>query len=214
MSVGAMAIFAAWRLVAAHRATPWSLIAPLTGLLGAGAVLTGRVALSPRVEPFAATLAGLGSGILFYGATVGFVLIARRWPVFDRHVAEIYGQRRGVSLPGAVVLAAGVTAPGEELFWRGLFQGVLAAHAGWWAAAGMTWASYAGAVSGSGSLPIVTGGIVGGVIWGGLAVWTHGVLAGVACHAMWTSLMLIAPPGGATRTPRALPPAGESRATR
>ena len=196
MSVGAVAVLAAWRLVAARRATPWNLIVPATGLLGVLAVVTGRVALSPRVGLLVAGVTGLGAGLLLYGATVGFVAVVRRWPVFDRHVEAIYQQRAGVTLPWAVVLAAGVTAPGEELFWRGLFQGVLAVHLGWWGAAATTWACYVGVAAGSGSLPLVAGAIVGGAVWGGLAVWTHGILASLACHAVWTSLMLAAPPGG------------------
>jgi membrane protease YdiL (CAAX protease family) len=212
MSVGAVAILVAWRLVAARRASPWNLIVPVTGLLGAGAVATGHVALSPSADPYAAAVAGLGAGLLLYAATVGFVMGVRRWPVFYRHVGAIYAQREGVPLPWAVALAAGVTAPGEELFWRGLFQSVLAAHLGWWGAAGATLACYVGVASGSGSLPLLAGGIVGGAVWGGLAVWTHGVLAGLACHAIWTALMLIAPPGGGTRTTEGRPRGGESRA--
>jgi membrane protease YdiL (CAAX protease family) len=211
MTVGGVAVFTAWRMVVGRRATVWNLIAPLTGLLGAAAVLTGRVGLSPGVHPVAAAVAGVGAGILLYGATAAFVLIVRRWPVFDRHVAEIYGQRRGFPLAGAVILAAGVTASGEELFWRGLFQEVLAVHLGSWGAAGAAWAAYIAAASGSGSLPIVAAAVVGGAVWGGLAVWTQGVLAGLACHAVWTTLMLVAPPGGTSPGPAGFRRADASR---
>jgi membrane protease YdiL (CAAX protease family) len=47
------------------------------------------------------------------------------------------------------------------------------------------------------NLPIVAGGIVAGAAWGGLALWTHGVLASLLCHSVWTGLMLAFPPGAA-----------------
>jgi membrane protease YdiL (CAAX protease family) len=138
--------------------------------------------------------------VALYLATAAFVMIVRRWPVFERHVREIYDQRKGLPLGAALLLAAGVTAPGEELFWRGLFQTRLAGEFGWVVAAAVTWACYVAVNLVSGSLPIIAGGIVAGAAWGALALWTHGVLASLLCHVVWTGLMLAVPPGrGATR---------------
>ena len=144
-----------------------------------------------------AALGGLGAGAALYAATAGFVLVVRRWPVFDRHVAEIYDQRKGLSLPVALILAAGVTAAGEELFWRGLVQGRLSESIGWILGALVTWFAYMLANASSQSLPILAGAIVAGAVWGSLALWTHGVLSSLLCHALWTALMLAFPPGGA-----------------
>jgi hypothetical protein len=36
-------------------------------------------------------------------------------------------------------------------------------------------------------------------VWGALALWTHGVLASLLCHGVWTGLMVTLPPGGAGR---------------
>jgi len=203
MVCGAAAIVVAWRFIAAGRGTAWSVIAPVTGVIGLAAVATGQIELSPKVRPLPAALVGLAAGILFYLATVAFVLVVRRWPVFDRHVAEIYDQRKGFPMLPALILASVVTAPGEELFWRGLFMGVLAEHIGWWAAAAATWVAYAMVTASSGSLPLIAGGIVGGAVWGGLALWTRGVLAALVCHAVWTALMLLNPPGGSAPLTRA-----------
>ena len=199
MAGGAVAAFAAWRVVAAGRATPWNLITPLTAALGLAALLTGKVGLSPEVPIPRAVLGGLGAGIVLYAATAAFVIVIRRWPVFDRHVTEIYDQQRGLPLVAALLLAAAISAPSEELFWRGLFQGAVAGPVGWWAAAGLTWAAYVAVNCASGSLPIAAGAIVAGGVWGVLAVWTHGVLASILCHVSWTALMLIKPPGGVAR---------------
>jgi membrane protease YdiL (CAAX protease family) len=203
MVCGAAAVVVAWRFVAAGKGTAWSVITPVTGVIGLAALATGQVELSPRVRPLIAALAGLAAGVLFYLATVAFVLVVRRWSVFDRHVAEIYDQRKGFPVLPALILASAVTAPGEELFWRGLFPGVLAEHIGWWTAAAATWAGYALVTTSSGSLPLIAGGIVGGAVWGALALWTHGVLAALVCHAVWTALMLLNPPGGSARLTRA-----------
>ena len=138
-----------------------------------------------------------------HGARIVFVLIVRRAPVFDRHVEEIYDQRKGRSLPEALGLAAFIVAPGEELFWRGLFQGRLASAIGWPGAAALTWGIYIVVNAASESLPILLGAVVSGAVWGGLALWTHGVLASLTCHTVWTGLMLVFPPGGSSRRPPA-----------
>jgi membrane protease YdiL (CAAX protease family) len=102
-------------------------------------------------------------------------------------------------LPVAIVLGAAITAPGEELFWRGLFQSRLAGSLGWGLAALITWVASLAVYVGSGNLPIIAGAVVGGAVWGSLALWTHGVLASILCHSIWTALMLAVPPGRTAR---------------
>ncbi len=194
---GGLGVFVAWRLVALRKTSVWVALGLVEGAAGLAALAAGRTPLSPRVAAGWAALAGLGAGAALYGATVAFVLVVRRWPPFDRHVAEIYDQRKGLSLPAALVLAAGVTAAGEELFWRRLVQGRLAESIGWTMGALVTWGAYIVANAASRSLPILAGAIVSGAVWGVLALWTHGVLASLLCHSLWTALMLAFPPGGA-----------------
>jgi membrane protease YdiL (CAAX protease family) len=199
LAAGAVGVFVAWRLVVAGRVSVWTAMGLATGAAGLASLATGRLSLSPRVAWAWSAAAGVGVGILLYLATAVFVLLVRRWSNFDRHVEEIYDQRRGLPLSLAIVLAALVVAPGEELFWRGLFQGRLAEATGWLAAAVLTWVVYVAANAASHSLPILFGALVSGAVWGALAFWTHGVLASVSCHMVWTSLMLVLPPGGAKR---------------
>jgi membrane protease YdiL (CAAX protease family) len=198
MAVMAAGVVVVWRLVAAGRVTIWAGQAFLFAAAGSAALATGRVHLSPRVWWTWGLLVGSGSALVLYVATLGFVAVVRRWPPFERHVDQIYDQRRGLSLPAALVLAAAVVAPGEELFWRGLLQGWLAGTTGWVVAALVTWAVYVVANAASGSLPILAAAVVSGAVWGALALWTHGVLASLACHSLWTALMVAAPPA----TPR------------
>ena len=183
---GALAVVFAWRLTVAGRVSVWWSMGVVEGAAGIVAVATGRVRLARGIAPVAALAIGLGAGLALYLATRAFVAVARRSPVFERQVATIYGRREGLSLWPTLVLAAGVTASGEELFWRGLVQGRFGALA--------TWGAYVLVNVASESLPIVAGAIVSGAVWGGLALGTHGVLASLGCHAVWTALMLALPP--------------------
>jgi membrane protease YdiL (CAAX protease family) len=202
MVAGALAVVVGWRLVRSGRVTVWVAMGVASGAAGLAALVTGRVELSSRFGFISAAGVGLATGVLLYGATAAFVLVVRRWHVFDRHVAEIYDQRKGLPLAAALVIAAGVTAPGEEFFWRGLFQGRLEESFGPGLAASFTWAGYVAANAFSQSLPILAGAMVSGAVWGGLAAWTGGVLASVVCHGVWTGLMLALPPGGPSRRHR------------
>jgi membrane protease YdiL (CAAX protease family) len=200
MAAGALAILAGWVVVGSGRASVWVVMGAVLGTLGVASLATGRIVASGRLGVWAAVAAGVGAGVVLYGATAAFVAVVRRWPVFDRHVAEIYDQRRGLSLSVALFLAAGVVAPGEELFWRGLFQGRAVDAVGSAGGAVLTWVAYVAANGGSGSLPILAAAVVSGGVWGGLALWTRGVVASLCCHAGWTALMLALPPGGRGRT--------------
>jgi membrane protease YdiL (CAAX protease family) len=201
MAGGAVAVAVAWLLVRADRVSVFPAMALVLGAAALAALASGRVSLSPRIAPAAAAAAGVGAGVGLYAATVGFVLLVRRWPFFDRHVAGIYDQRRGYSLGGALVIAALVVAPAEELFWRGLVQTELADDLGWVAGSVMAWAIYVVANAASGSLAILAGTVVSGAVWGALALWSRGVLSSIACHAVWTALMIVWPPGGPGRRP-------------
>jgi membrane protease YdiL (CAAX protease family) len=202
MVAGALAVVIGWRLVRSGVVTVWVAMGVASGAAGLAALATGRLELSSRFGTFFAAGLGLATGVLLYAATVAFVVVVRRWHVFDRHVAEIYDQRKGLPLAAALVIAAGVTGPGEEFFWRGLFQGRMEESFGPGLAALLTWAGYVAANAFSQSLPILAGAMVSGAVWGGLAAWTGGVLASVVCHGVWTGLMLVVPPGGPSRRHR------------
>lgn len=195
MVVGGLAVAAAWTAVATGRLGVWvaqiSALVPLAGL----AVWTGWVSAAQTVTIPVAAAAGVGGGIVLYLATAAFVLVVSRWEVFARHVQKIYELRGGLPVPLAALLAAGVTAVSEEIFWRGLFQARLTAALGPDTGAAVTWGAYVVANLPSASLPIAAGAIVGGAAWTALAWWTGGVLASALCHSVWTALMVVLPPG-------------------
>lgn len=191
--VGAVAELVAWRVVVAGRRSVWVVMGLTLASMGIIAALVRPPPLSPAVAPATAAAAGAGAGVLLYLATFAFVAAVRRWHTFRAHALAIYNQRGALSLPATLLLAAGVVAIGEELFWRGLVQPRLSEAVGRAGGATFTWTAYIVANLASGSLTIIAGAVVGGAVWAGLAFWTRGVLASLLCHAVWTALMLAFP---------------------
>jgi len=197
--IGGLAEAGAWAFVSIRHARVWSSLALVLAVAGVTALATGRVSLSPRVPVALAVVVGAGSGIALYGGTRAFVAVASRaWPAFRWHVRAIYGQQGGWSV-GASLLAALVVEVGEELFWRGLVQSRLAVSTGRLPGALLAWLAYLAANVPSANLAIIAGAVVGGAVWGALAFWTGGGVACLACHAVWTELMIAMPPASARR---------------
>jgi membrane protease YdiL (CAAX protease family) len=192
--VAPVVVMLAWGLVRGARASVWATMATCLGALGILSLLTGEVRAGERPPVPVAVLLGLGAGVALYLATAVFLSLMRGWSMLGRHTAELYARRGGRSVAAAVVLAAGISAGGEELLWRGVFQGVAAGALGTVAGAVVAWAIYLVANAVSGSVPVVLAAVVGGGVWTALAVWTGGVAAGLACHAVWTALMVALPP--------------------
>jgi CAAX protease family protein len=199
MVIGALATGIGWYLVARRGASVWVVFAALGVMLGGASLITRTVPLSPLVGTGVAAVVGLAAGVGLYLGTVAFVVVVRRWPAFADQVSALYGRGAGMSLAAALALAVVLAAPGEELFWRGLFQHHLTGSWGRWLAAAVSWALYVGVNAVGASLPITAAAVVGGAVWTVLAGWTGGVLASVLCHVVWTALMLLAPPPGALR---------------
>ena len=192
--VGVAAVAVVWRVIATGRATVWTGFASVMAILGGAALLTRRVLLSSRVAPALAVAVGVGAGVALYAGTRAFVWVVSRWPAFTKHVEALYDQRKGVSLGAALLVSAVLVGPGEELFWRGLVQTRLGELTTSLTGAVLAWLLYVGANAASASLPIVAGAVVSGAVWGALAFWSGGVLAPMACHAVWTGLMVALPP--------------------
>jgi membrane protease YdiL (CAAX protease family) len=198
IAAGAVAQAVTWRLVVAGRVTVWVGMGVTMGALGALSLLTGREHLSPEVDLLLASAVGVGSGVALFGATRVFVRFAAVWGTFRRHTVELYGNRSSVSLPVALVVAVVLSAPGEELFWRGLAGGRFATATGSLVAgAAVALGGYVAVCLASASLPVVASAIVGGGLWSLLFAWTGGVVAGVCSHAAFTGLMILLPPPAA-----------------
>jgi membrane protease YdiL (CAAX protease family) len=193
--LGLMAEAAAWWRVAERGASVWTSLSPVLVLLGALALATGRPEAAEGTLG-AAVVLGLAVGLALYAATRGFVAaVAPRWARFRDDALAVYGRGGGLPRWATLAVSALLVAPGEELFWRGLFLPELErALGGTVAAATLTWAAGVLANAPSRNLAVLAAAAVGGAVWIGLAVRTGGVLAPLASHALWTALMLAAPP--------------------
>jgi hypothetical protein len=174
IAAGVVGQVGTWREVRAGRVSIWIGMGVTMGALGLFSLFTGRQHLSPKVSIPTSVVVGLGSGLVLYLATRVFVAIASAWERFRRQTVAIYGNRDQVALPVALGVAVGLSVPGEELFWRGLVGGRFGEAVG-------------SAVLGA---AIALAGSV-------LFVWTGGVLSPICSHAVFTGLMILAPPPAA-----------------
>ncbi len=191
MIAGALVEIAAWWAVSRRGISIWVVMGIALPTLGVAAIAVGEPPVSPSVNGGAAAAAGAASCLVLYLATRVFVAAIRPWRSFQRHSVELYARQAGLPLVAAIVLAAGVMAPGEELFWRGLFQTKLSVVLDdRTAGAAIAWAAFVAVNLPSRNLAIIAGAVVGGAVWSALAWWTGGVLASIVCHATWTALIL------------------------
>jgi len=154
-----------------------------------------RVRLRPKAVVRDLAL-GLGSaGALYVIFQVGDRLARMVLPGGGSDIAAIYALNTLRPRKEIASRLATIIGPAEELFWRGLVTPRLQASLPVLSGPGLAWIMYSAANAASGELPIVMGALVGGALWGALAVLTEGVLAPILCHAAWTGLMLLAPPG-------------------
>jgi membrane protease YdiL (CAAX protease family) len=211
--VGVAVVGIAWTLVRDGGLDVWAVMTPAYVALGALALLVGSPRLSgdPRLtglppDRWVATGPAIGLGLLvglalFLGTRVFVGVMAPRWPAFARQTATQYEQRTGVAFATALGGSIAVVL-GEELFWRGwVTPAVSASWSDPWVGpvvgAAATGIAYVVANLPSRSLPIVAGAIVGGAVWGVLPILTGGIAASLACHVVWTLLMLVLPPRAA-----------------
>lgn len=194
MVLGLAAEAYAWWLISFRGRSVWAVMTPVLAGLGGAALLAGPPAWSPRVDAAAAVLLALGTGALLYLATRTFVTLVRRWGAFREQSIGMYLRRGRLSLPGILLLSVVLMVPGEELFWRGVFQVEAASVVGGRTlGAVVTWGAFVVANLPSGNLAILAGGVVGGAVWTALGWWSGGALAPLVCHGVWTSLMLAFP---------------------
>jgi membrane protease YdiL (CAAX protease family) len=196
---GPVAHAASWAVVRWGRKSVVTTSTVTLAVLGGLSLVVGPLRGSGRFEFLPAAAIGLTAGVVLYGATVAFMAVARRVDAVSRHTADLYREGRGRSAFLVLVLAVLVSAPGEELLWRGVVLPVLAGSAdSALPAAVLCWAAFVAVNAVSGRIPIILGAVVGGAVWTALSWWTEGVVAPIGCHMAWTALMILRPPPGAS----------------
>jgi uncharacterized protein len=191
---GPIAVAGAWVVIRRGRVSVWTGMGATAGALGILALATGESRAAGELGVWWESAIGALLGIVLYVATVVFMGVAGRWRPLRTQTAALYQRREGISLASALAVSVFLTAPGEELLWRGVVQGVLGEAFVPLLAATLAWAAYVAANAVSGSLPIVLGAVVGGAVWASMAWATGGVAASIGCHTVWTGLMILLPP--------------------
>lgn len=158
-----------------------------------------------RVTPGQAGLALLVAVIHLGVGHALFALGSLILPGITAGAAEVYGRASAVPLWLAIILGGFVTAPLEEIYWRGAVQPLtgplLASRLPWLSRIpfgrllGVT-ALYTLFHVATGQLALVFAALLGGLVWGWLLDRTGSLGATMIAHGAWTSLMLVFPPAG------------------
>jgi membrane protease YdiL (CAAX protease family) len=195
MALGLLLEAGAWWFVAFRRASVWAVMTPVLVGLGVAALIVGGPSWSPGVSPVLAVAGGAAAGVALYLATRVFVVVVRGWGAFQSQSRGMYLRRGELAATAVLALSVLLMVPGEELFWRGLFQVEIADATGGRTllAAALTWGAFVLANLPSANLAIVAGAVVGGAVWSSLGWWCGGALAPLVSHAAWTALMLAFP---------------------
>jgi membrane protease YdiL (CAAX protease family) len=149
-------------------------------------------------------LVGLAVGGAWLVAThLGATVLGRIVPGFLDEIADLYCLADGdtvARIAGPLVAMAAA----EELLFRGLIQG----------RAGLVVAvvAYAAVQLVEQKWALVLAALLGGIVWGELFAWRHGLVAPVVAHAVWTLALTLVWPihraAGAMRPPGPGHPAG------
>ena len=156
-----------------------SLIAYSVGALA----VVGRLdeVLGP-VGPAEVAAGALVGGAWLVATHIGHAVLCRLFPSFVDQVRDLY--RLGVDDPPRRVLGPILAmAVAEEL----LFRGVVQTMAGF--AAGVALYTLVQLVERKWALVLAA--LLGGTIWGGLYVWTGGLVAPIVAHALWTATLTL-----------------------
>ncbi len=156
-----------------------------------------------RLTPRQALLAVAVAAAHLAAAHVLFDLGAHLLPRLAPTAEQVYGRTGEVSLWWALLVGGAVTAPLEEVYWRGaihpLLAGLLHVRAPRLAARpGATVLAGAGVYAlfhvSTGHLALVAAALLGGLVWGWLQERTGTMGAPMLAHGLWACGMLALPP--------------------
>lgn len=142
---------------------------------------------------------GIGHGLFALGNLV--------LPELTATAAEVYERAGSVPLWAAMLLGGLVTAPLEEIYWRGAVQPLtgpmLVAKLPWLARVPGGFGRLIGTTAlytvfhlATGQIALVAAAALGGLVWGWLLDRTGSVGATMIAHGAWTALMLVVPIAG------------------
>jgi membrane protease YdiL (CAAX protease family) len=172
---------------------------PLAASSGPAASWPPTLRLDRRGALLAAGVALVHLGVSHLLFRLGSALLPHLAPTAE----QVFGRTGGVPLWWAVLLGAVVTAPLEEMFWRGAAQPLVTdalrrraprVAATPWAVVGLSGVLYAAFHVVTGHLALVAAALLGGLVWGWLLERTRSVGACMLAHGLWATGILLLPP--------------------
>jgi membrane protease YdiL (CAAX protease family) len=207
LAVGFIGLAVVWGVSFNVESLPFFPTVVVGGLLtGAAGLWARRAAPEGSVPGLAVTPAHI---VLAVGVTLAHVVASHLLfdladavvPAVGDTAATIYARTNETPLLPRLVLSGLLTAPFEELYWRGAFHPAMR-DAGVKRFPQLPRMAVAVAVSAIGytvfhvatwKLSLVAAAALGGLIWGWLLEHTRSLGATMIAHALWTSLMVLYP---------------------
>jgi membrane protease YdiL (CAAX protease family) len=198
--VGTALLAIVWALSFAVPLLPFFPTVLVGGAVAGALGLWIRASIVERRPRFATTPSWVGLGLVAAGVhyvagVAAYRLVADRWGVFPDAASEIYVRTSEVPLAAALLMAGLVTAPLEELFWRGAVQPIVTRSD-----RRATRRIVGGAIAYAAfhlvtfQPPLVAAALLGGLVWGWLLERSGSVTVPMVAHGAWTALMIAYPP--------------------
>ncbi len=138
-----------------------------------------------------AALGVASAGLLYAIFAVGRVVALRVLPFAGTGIGHVYALKEGVSLVRVALLIGLIIGPGEELFWRGLFQEWTGAASGRAYGLAFTAMLYTAVHLASGNVMLVIAAAVCGVFWGWLYRRFRSPIVNAISHTVWDLLVFV-----------------------
>lgn len=207
LAVGFVALAATWAIAFNVEQLPFFPTVVVGGLVTGAFGLWARAACPPgTLPPFAVTprqgLLAVGVGVAHVAVShVVFDLGDTLLPAIGETARGIYERTNETPLVPRLILSGLLTAPLEEVFWRGAFQPAVGDAAArrldaWPRTLVVVAASTLGYTLfhvATLRISLVAAAALGGLVWAWLLEHTRTVGAPIIAHAIWTSLLVLHP---------------------
>ena len=163
-------------------------------VLGTLALLAEPRLARPRWRASDLPVGLAAAGALYAVFGVGDRLARRILPAGGREIEEIYALRGTRPATEIAARLATVIGPAEEMFWRGMVQGVLMPRIGRWRGAAVANAAYASVHLATGNLTLIGAAATAGAFWSALHAAGLPLGALIVSHVAWDVwIFLVAP---------------------
>jgi len=158
-------------------------------LAGLSLVLFPHLKERLRFFPGAIWLGLASAVVLYFIFWLGKVVCVAIFPFADSQIGGIYGIDKGTDTWVIALLLFFVTAPCEEIYWRGCLQENLMKRFGKWQGWLAATAVYALVHIWSFNFMLIGAAAVAGAFWGGMFCYFGNLLPVIISHAVWSSVI-------------------------